>query len=228
MCTVEGQIAAPRRAGRPGAGSIQFAMELLTMAHPSATESALDGEVEECLTMLETLYRDTYCIDFDTLCIEMNQFVYDIKCQLKVLDYDGGLFDCSTLAVTTALMGFKRNDVTYDGIAKKLISHSPSERPMIPLTMVFNPATLTFGFVDGIDDPIVDPSESECVCVNGFLVIGTNRRDEICLMFQSGRLNITPENIIKCADVAIEHAKEMANLMTAEVRGTQNADIVMK
>uniref|UniRef100_A0A915CMN0 Exoribonuclease phosphorolytic domain-containing protein n=1 Tax=Ditylenchus dipsaci TaxID=166011 RepID=A0A915CMN0_9BILA len=53
LCTVEAEISAPRRSSRPGAGSIQFSMEFLSMAHPSANESALDGETEECLTMLK-------------------------------------------------------------------------------------------------------------------------------------------------------------------------------
>lgn len=122
MCIVESEIVAPRKSSRPGAGSIQFSMEILTMAHPATCDSNFDHESEECLTMLETLYRDTGCIDFDTLCISVNQYVFDIKCILRVLDYDGGIFDCATLAVTTALMGFKRNDVTYDGITKKLIT----------------------------------------------------------------------------------------------------------
>lgn len=58
------------------------------MAHPSLI--ALNKEVDECLNLLDALYRDTYCIDFDTLCIEMNQFVIDLRCQIRVMDYVTG------------------------------------------------------------------------------------------------------------------------------------------
>lgn len=47
------------------------------------------------------------------------------------------------------------------------------------------------------NEPIVDPSESEYVCIEGFLVIGANRRGEICLVYQSGRLNISTETVKK-------------------------------
>uniref|UniRef100_A0A915CPF5 Secreted protein n=1 Tax=Ditylenchus dipsaci TaxID=166011 RepID=A0A915CPF5_9BILA len=55
---------------------------------------------------------------------------------------------------------------------QRLIQHSASEKPMIPLTMIYKPATTTFGFIEGIEDPIVDPSESECIRIRGYLVIG--------------------------------------------------------
>jgi len=213
MCHIDSEISAPRKSSRPGSGSIQFSMEFLSMAHSSSTESTLDNETEECLTMLETLYRDTYCIDFETLCIEMNQYVYDLKCTLKVLDYDGGLFDCATLAVTTALIGFKRNDATYNGITKQLVVHSVDDRPMIPLTLYYKPATVTFGFVDGIEDPIVDPTETESALINGYLVVGANHRGEICLMYQSGNVNVSPETVMKCSEHAILHSKTMTDKM---------------
>lgn len=84
MCTIETEIGAPRKPTRPGAGSIQFLIEFLPMANSAATESALEAETDNCLTLLEMLYRDTSCIDFDTLCIESNQYVFEIKCILKV------------------------------------------------------------------------------------------------------------------------------------------------
>lgn len=79
ICLLEAEIAPPRKSSRPGAGSISFTMDFLPMAHPSAIDSnAADSEVERCLMMLETLYRDTYCIDFETLCVEVNKFVFYI------------------------------------------------------------------------------------------------------------------------------------------------------
>jgi exosome complex RNA-binding protein Rrp42 (RNase PH superfamily) len=74
ICTLATEITAPRKSSRPGAGSISFAMEILPMAHPSTIDSnSLDAEIEQCLVMLESLFRDTYCIDFETLCIEANK-----------------------------------------------------------------------------------------------------------------------------------------------------------
>lgn len=87
MCFMEAEISAPRKSSKPGAGSIQFSLEITPMAHPASGESALDAEADECLTLLETLYRDTSCVDFDTLCIEINQYVFDIKCSIKVAKF---------------------------------------------------------------------------------------------------------------------------------------------
>lgn len=84
MCTIEAEINAPRKASRPGIGTIHFFIEFLPMANSAATESILEAETDDCLTMLEMLYRDTSCIDFGTLCIEADQYVFDMKCSLKV------------------------------------------------------------------------------------------------------------------------------------------------
>lgn len=77
LCSLEAEITAPRKNVRPGAGSISFSLDFLPMAHPSMVDpaSSSDSELEQCLNMLESLYRDTYCIDFETLCIEINKLV---------------------------------------------------------------------------------------------------------------------------------------------------------
>lgn len=85
MCTVEVEINTPRKSNKPGAGSIHFFLEFLPVAYNTVLDSVLDAETEECLTLLETLYRDTSCIDFETLCIEINKYVFDMKCSLKVI-----------------------------------------------------------------------------------------------------------------------------------------------
>jgi exosome complex RNA-binding protein Rrp42 (RNase PH superfamily) len=79
MCLIEAEITAPRKSTKPGAGSISFSMDFLPMAHPSAIDSnTFDTLTEQCIVMLESLFRDAYCIDFDTLCIEANKFAYKI------------------------------------------------------------------------------------------------------------------------------------------------------
>jgi len=224
LCCIEAEVATPRRTGRPGAGSIQFQMEVLPMASSGSAggETATDPEVEECLTMLETLYRDSYCIDFDTLCIEMDRYVVDLKCSLKVLDHDGGLLDCCSLAVTATLAGFRRNDVTYDAINKRIVVHPPSDRPMLPLTLYHKPVTVTFGFVDGILEPMVDPTGGEDPLITGYLTIGANHRSEVCMVHQTGNICIGPGMIFKCSEYAIDRAEETLKLVeraTARPKG---------
>ncbi|CAK5091469.1 unnamed protein product [Meloidogyne enterolobii] len=209
MCTLDAEISAPRKSTKPGAGSIAFSVDFLPMAHPSAVETnSFDNEIEQCLVILESLFRDTYCLDFDTLCIESNKYVFDIKCEIKILDYDGGLWDASVLAVSCAITHFKRSDVSYNSITKKLIVHS-NDKPPIPLTVYYKPVTTTFGFINGIDDPIIDPTMEESLLVDGFLIIGANHRDEICLISQSGNLNVNQKSIEKCCEIALKNVKEL-------------------
>ncbi|KAL3097213.1 hypothetical protein niasHT_030208 [Heterodera trifolii] len=210
ICSLEAEITAPRK--KPGSGSISFSLDFLPMAHPSAVDASAssDSEVEQCLSMLESLYRDTYCIDFETLCIEIDKYVFDIRCTIKVLDYDGGLFDACTLAVSTALMGFKRNDVTYNAVTKKLKSHSAYDKALVPLTLYYKPATITFGFISGIDEPMVDPTLEESSLIEGSLTIGANHRDEICLMHQCGNLRINSARVQKCCELTLRYARELS------------------
>lgn len=79
--------------------------------------NALCGGQQVCLLYNSFMLKDKiFCI--------LNiifRFVFDIKCTLKVLDYDGGLWDCCTLAVSTAITQFRRNDISYNAVTKKLI-----------------------------------------------------------------------------------------------------------
>ncbi|KAH7731835.1 exosome complex component RRP45-like protein [Aphelenchoides avenae] len=221
QCYITAEIATPRKSNRPGDGSLFFDMALDEMAHPACDETKFDFEVEDALTMLETLYRDTDCVEMETLCIEMNNFVFDLRVNLRVLEYSGGLFDCASIAVTTALLGFRRSDAAYKWLEKKITVYSPMERPLIPMTVYHKPITVTFGFMQGIDDPIVDPSDREYLRIRGFLVIGANKRDQICLMYQSGNVSLTEEKISQCSAIAIARAKEITGSIDVAVYGKE-------
>uniref|UniRef100_A0A914L3W7 Exoribonuclease phosphorolytic domain-containing protein n=1 Tax=Meloidogyne incognita TaxID=6306 RepID=A0A914L3W7_MELIC len=140
--------------------------------------------------------------------INLPRYVFDIKCEIKILDYDGGLWDASVLAVSCAITHFKRSDVSYNSMTKKLIVHS-NDKPPIPLTVYYKPVTTTFGFINGIEDPIIDPTMEESLLVDGFLIIGANHRDEICLISQSGNLNANQKSIEKCCEIALQNVKEL-------------------
>lgn len=44
-------------------------------------------------------------------------------------------------------------------------------------------------------EPLIDPTDAESVCIDGYLVIGANRRGEICLIYQYGKLSTKPEMV---------------------------------
>jgi exosome complex component RRP45 len=224
QCHVEPEIATPRKSNRPGDGAIYFEMALEEMAHPASEESKFDSEIEDTLTMLETLYRDTDCVELETLCIEMNSFVFDLRVTLRVLEYSGGLYDCASLAVTATLMGFKRKDATYKWLEKKLLVHSAMERPLIPITIYHKPITVTFGFMHGVSEPIVDPTDREYLKIHGFLIIGANKRDQICLLYQSGNVSLTEDTISRCSDIAMERAREITKVLDLAVYGKEQND----
>lgn len=43
--------------------------------------------------------------------------------------------------------------------------------------------------------------------MSGYLVIGANHRDEICLIYQIGNLNVDLETIVKCSEFVLRRAK---------------------
>jgi len=244
MCSIDCEVGAPRKSNKPNAGTINFSMDVLPMAHPSPSD--LRREVDECLQLLDTLYRETYCIDFDTLCIEANRYVLELKCHIRVLDYDGALWDCCTLAVTTALVGFRRNDITFCRSTQQLLFYSEFERAQVPLTMYYRPTTITFGFVgaenhqiglasEGVCqqqgasgevtavvkeeqqplEPLVDPTPEESVLIVGYLVIGSNHRDEVCLLHQIGQLeNVDEATLSRCTELVLARVKPVVKQIT--------------
>lgn len=68
--------------------------------------------------------------------------VWDLRIDVNIINHDGNLVDCASIATLAALMHFHRPDVTSTG--EEVIVHPASEKDYLPLTLFHYPVCISF------------------------------------------------------------------------------------
>lgn len=68
--------------------------------------------------------------------------VWSLRVDIKVLNHDGNLIECASIATLASLAHFKRPDVTRSG--DSIIIHTLSEKDPIPTVLYHYPVCVTF------------------------------------------------------------------------------------
>ena len=132
---------------RPNEGSLHFNTELSAQAEVSGYSHA------EISRLLEKTIRESETLDSESLCIVNGEKVWEIRCEVRIVDASGGnIIDASVLASIAALKGFRKPEIsvtTTEIMQKesrsKLIVHHSDERDSLPLALHHTPLTLSLG-----------------------------------------------------------------------------------
>lgn len=68
--------------------------------------------------------------------------VWNLRIDVNMINHDGNLIDCASIATLAALMHFHRPDVTSTG--EEVIIHPASEKDYLPLTLFHYPVCISF------------------------------------------------------------------------------------
>lgn len=72
----------------------------------------------------------------------MSTQVWNLRIDVSVINHDGNLIDCASIATLAALSHFHRPDVTSTG--EEIIIHPASEKDFLPLTLFHYPVCISF------------------------------------------------------------------------------------
>ncbi|CAK1551985.1 unnamed protein product [Leptosia nina] len=221
MAQVSCEVVQPKQI-RPNEGILYINVEVGPMAAPQFEANRQSDLTVYLNRLLEKCYKDSKCIDLESLCIVVEEKVWSIRVDVKILNHDGNLIECASIATLASLAHFKRPDVTRAG--DKVIIHTMTEKDPIPTVLYHYPVCLTFA-IFGSDILISDPSYiEEAVCMSvvdednvggGLLVVGINQYKEPCLLDLTGAA-IHSVNIVHKA------------ILSASERGKLIIDIVKK
>jgi exosome complex component RRP45 len=95
------------------------------MSSEQATKSdATSSSDEEILVsrLLERAFKRSRAIDTEGLCIVASEKVWQIRVDIRVLDHEGNVTDCACIAAMSALLSFKRPDVSVQGYDVVIVS----------------------------------------------------------------------------------------------------------
>ncbi|KAH0536810.1 hypothetical protein FGG08_006343 [Glutinoglossum americanum] len=196
-------------------GIFTITTELSPIASP-AFEVGRQTDQEVILSrILEKAIRRSSALDTESLCIIAGQKCWNIRADVHLLDYDGGLTDASCIAVIAALQHFRRPDVSVEG--ENVTIHAMEERVPVPLSLLHHPICVTFSFFLGGGIVLVDATLQEEMLRNGELTIALNRHGEICQIAKLGGVAVEALTFLNCTNIALVKAQEISRFISKKL-----------
>lgn len=167
--------------------------------------------------MLDKVIRRSDTVDKESLCIQAGQRVWHLRLTIHCLADSGNLLDCACLAGLVALKHFRRPEVEV--IGEEVTVHPPTSRAPLPLSLHHTPYCFTFAFFNDTSLPIIlDPDQLEQRLSGGLMSIALNAQRELCVVQKSGGVPLTPDDVLKIVNVAVERAKELDAFVESRLR----------
>lgn len=205
---------------RPNEGIIYINVEISPMTAPQFEANRQTDLVVYLNRLLEKCYKDSKCIDLESLCIVVEEKVWSLRVDVKILNHDGNLVECASIATLSSLAHFRRPDITRSG--DKITIHTMSEKDPIPTVLFHYPVCTTFAIYNN-DTLLSDPNfleESVCTGVTkeesttgGLLVAGMNQYKEVCLLDLTGAALFNTSIVHKAINNAATKCKNTVDLV---------------
>ncbi|XP_011155700.1 exosome complex component RRP45 [Solenopsis invicta] len=208
------------KASRPNEGTIRINVELAPLAaqhfesgRPSEAAILISRQLEKC-------FKDSKCVDLESLCIVADKKVWNLRIDVNVINHDGNLIDCASVATLAALIHFHRPDVTSTG--EEVIIHPASEKDFLPLTLFHYPICISFiTFQSG--NTVMDPTYLEERVGVAELTLGMNSYRELCsLHFDYLTKTMIIEDVISAVS---SHAANYATKLVQQIKETVMKDV---
>ncbi|CAG9856221.1 unnamed protein product [Phyllotreta striolata] len=203
LAQVSCEIQQPKTS-RPSEGVLNLNIELNPLAAPHFDTGRQSDVGVQLNRLLEKCLKDSKALDLESLCIKMNEKVWSIRVDLNVLNYEGNILDCASIAALSALAHFKRPDVTSDG--EEFVIHSIEQRDPIPLVLHHYPVCVTYAVFNGGEFILADPSLVEEEVSDAFLSVGLNAYKELCGLHLGGKAELSTDLILSTTTKAANRA----------------------
>jgi len=181
----------------PTDGNFTVSAELLPLAHAEFESGPPSPESIELARVVDRGIRAANCIDLSKLFIEEGK-VWEVYADIYVLNYDGNLFDASTLAVMTALKNTK--------MPKYENGKAVYEERTTPLPINAVVASTTFGKIGST--LLLDPNINEEAALDARLTITTDGK-RVRAMQKGLDGSIADSELDNLVDISIMKYKEL-------------------
>lgn len=165
--------------------------------------------------ILEKAIRRSNALDTEALCIVAGQQCWNVRADVHVVDYDGGLTDASCIAVIAALQHFRRPDVSIEG--QHVTIHTMAERVPMPLSILHHPICVTFSFFHDGEVVLIDATLQEEQLREAELIVTMNRHGEVCQIAKHGGAPTEALTLLQCTNVALTKVQEISRLISSRL-----------
>ena len=210
------------------------------MASPAYEAGHPSDRGVETARIVERGLRESRAIDLESLCVLAGEKVWAVRVDAHVLDAGGNVLDALNLAVVTALLHFRRPDVTV--IGDSVTVHSVDDRQPVALALHHIPVSCSFAFFDpavsaaataaaaaahaaalaaGQAPPplmVVDPSLKEELCADSGLTVTLNVHGELCCLQKSGGTGVDLATLLQATQVAAAKTADLTALIQTRLK----------
>ena len=170
--------------------------EILPLAHPSAETGPPQPPVIELARVVDRGIRESGMIDLSQLVLEKDKSVIGVFADNSVTDDDGNLFDACSYSSTAAILTSKIPKWEMKDDLPSVVEGESSDAPITTI-----PVSVTMGRIG--EHILVDPDADEWDCMEARITITTNSDGNICALQKGGDGGFSPEQIMKCSEMAI-------------------------
>ncbi|XP_018577742.1 exosome complex component rrp45 [Anoplophora glabripennis] len=199
------------KTSRPSEGILNINIELNPIAAPHFEAGRQCDLSIQLNRLLEKCLKDSKAVDLESLCIKMNEKVWMLKVDINVLNHEGNILDCASIAALSALTHFRRPDVTCDG--EEFIIHNYKQRDPIPIVIHHYPICVTYSIFNGGTIIVADPNLLEEGAADGFLSVGLNTYKELCGLHLGGKVDLSIDVILDATNKAAARADFLVHLI---------------
>ncbi len=188
----------------PDTGVMMTNAELNPLASPRFEKGPPGEDTIELARVVDRVIRESKCIGLEKLCITEGEEVWMVFIDAHILDYDGNLFDATTLGAISALLNTR-----FPKVEDGRIIYTEKTNEKLPVRD--KPIETTFVKIDG--DIVLDPILDEELVLDARITIGTNEKGEMCAMQKGGSGTFTQDEIIDLVNKSREKAKDLRKLI---------------
>jgi exosome complex component RRP45 len=225
LCQTNYKVEEPRET-RPSEGKLRINLESSTSpVYDNEKVDASGQEYSAIQSLLEQAFVKSSALDHESLCIRVGASIFVIECSLSVIEDDGALVDCCSLAIAAALRSFKLpcTQVTGDQVVldksktrNLSVHHTPF---LITFANFHENAAEQVGGVrkvkntskiqDKLGEILLDPTRMETKLSQGSVILAMNKHRELCAMTTTGGVCLNMDDLSRAITVAEKLVKIM-------------------
>ncbi|ETN61954.1 exosome complex exonuclease RRP45 [Anopheles darlingi] len=203
------------KATRPNEGMLFVNVELGPMAAPHFDGGRQSDESVHLNRILERALKDSGCVDLESLCLVAEEKVWNLRIDVTVLNHEGNVIDCCSIAALTALAHFKRPDITVDG--ENVIVHTLEEKEPIKVTLFHYPICVSYAIFNKGTVAVADPSYLEERVAEAMMVFGINSYGELCGLHLGGITLTSADLLLRTSVKASKRARMLVEKIKSAI-----------
>ena len=188
----------------PDCGVLTTNAELIPMASPEFEAGPPDEKSIELARVVDRGIRESEMIDLEKLCIEPGEKVWVIFVDVHILDFDGNLFDASSLAALAALLTAKVPNERFD----------LGEDQPLPIK---NDPPISCTFVKYSNVIAVDPCLEEELIADARLTVAIDKNGDIRAMQKGLAGSFTVDEVRKIIKSARDNSARIRKILEKAV-----------